>query len=96
MTLYREHAVLSSDLEGARELLADPDMRELAQGEIESLSARLAQIEAELEVLLLPTDPDDAKNVILELRAGAGGAEAGALLPWICCACTPVTLRARA
>lgn len=76
VTLYREHAALSSDLEGARELLADPDMRELAQGEIESLSARLAQIEAELEVLLLPTDPDDAKDVILELRAGAGGAEA--------------------
>ncbi|WP_431307545.1 peptide chain release factor 1 [Deinococcus metallilatus] len=76
VTLYREHAARLGDLEGARELLADPDMRDLAQGEVESLTARLAQIEAELEVLLLPTDPDDAKDVILELRAGAGGAEA--------------------
>ncbi|WP_425557416.1 peptide chain release factor 1 [Deinococcus aluminii] len=76
VTLYREHAARLGDLEGARELLADPDMRDLAQGEVETLTARLAQIEAELEVLLLPTDPDDAKDVILELRAGAGGAEA--------------------
>ncbi|MEF2279074.1 peptide chain release factor 1 [Deinococcus sp. YIM 134068] len=77
VTLYREREALNDDLAGARELLADPDMRELAAGEIETLTARLAEIESELEVLLLPTDPDDSKDVILELRAGAGGAEAG-------------------
>ncbi|GGL77060.1 peptide chain release factor 1 [Deinococcus aerolatus] len=77
VTLLRERDSLESDLAGARELLADPDMKELAAGEIESIGTRLAEIEAELEVLLLPTDPDDAKDVILELRAGAGGAEAG-------------------
>ncbi|MFB9994117.1 peptide chain release factor 1 [Deinococcus oregonensis] len=77
VTLLRERDSLTSDLAGARELLADPDMRELAAGEIESITARLAGIEADLEVLLLPTDPDDNKHVILELRAGAGGAEAG-------------------
>ena len=77
VTLLRERDSLTTDLAGARELLADPDMRELAAGEVESLTARLAGIETDLEVLLLPTDPDDGKNVILELRAGAGGAEAG-------------------
>ena len=77
VTLVREQTQLQSDLEGTRELLHDPDMRELAQAEAEGLQARLAEIESELEVLLLPTDPDDAKDVILELRAGAGGAEAG-------------------
>ncbi|BDP42410.1 peptide chain release factor 1 [Deinococcus aetherius] len=77
VTLHREREAVLSDLEGARELLADADMRELAAGEVETLTHRLTEIDAELEVLLLPTDPDDAKDVILELRAGAGGAEAG-------------------
>ena len=77
VTLLREQSDLEADLAGAQELLTDPDMRELAQGEVAQISARLADIAAELEVLLLPTDPDDGKNVILELRAGAGGAEAG-------------------
>ncbi|GGI72325.1 peptide chain release factor 1 [Deinococcus wulumuqiensis] len=77
VTLVREQKQLQSDLEGARELLHDPDMRELAQAEAEGVQARLTEIESELELLLLPTDPDDAKDVILELRAGAGGAEAG-------------------
>ncbi|WP_343216507.1 peptide chain release factor 1 [Deinococcus aestuarii] len=77
VTLHRERETVLGDLEGARDLLTDPDMRELAAGEVETLTGRLAEIDAELEVLLLPTDPDDAKDVILELRAGAGGAEAG-------------------
>ncbi|GGM02604.1 peptide chain release factor 1 [Deinococcus aerophilus] len=77
VTLLREREGLEGDLAGARELLTDPDMQELAAGEVAALTARLAEIEGELEVLLLPTDPNDAKDVILELRAGAGGAEAG-------------------
>lgn len=77
ITLLREREGLDADLAGARELLTDPDMRELAQLEVAATTARLGEIDAELEVLLLPTDPDDGKNVILELRAGAGGAEAG-------------------
>lgn len=77
VTLYRERGALERDLAGARELLSDPDMRELASGEVAALGARLAELDAELEVLLLPSDPDDPKDVILELRAGAGGAEAG-------------------
>ncbi|PIG99752.1 peptide chain release factor 1 [Deinococcus sp. UR1] len=77
VTLLRERDSVQADLDGARELLSDPDMRELAASEIPPLEARLKDIEAELVLLLLPTDPDDAKDVILELRAGAGGAEAG-------------------
>ncbi|MCD0175614.1 peptide chain release factor 1 [Deinococcus sp. 14RED07] len=77
VTLLRERDSVQADLDGARELLSDPDMRELAASEIPPLEARLKAIEAELVLLLLPTDPDDAKDVILELRAGAGGAEAG-------------------
>ena len=77
VTLLRERDGLEADLTGARELLTDPDMRELAAGEVQALEARLAEIELDLVVLLLPTDPDDTKDVILELRAGAGGAEAG-------------------
>jgi len=77
VTLLRERDGLEADLTGARELLTDPDMRELATGEVQALEARLAEIELDLVVLLLPTDPDDTKDVILELRAGAGGAEAG-------------------
>lgn len=77
VTLLREQASLRDDLRGAQDLLTDPDMRELAAGEVQVIGARLAEIEAELVVLLLPTDPDDLKDVILELRAGAGGAEAG-------------------
>ena len=77
VTLLREQEGLAVDLRGARELLADPDMRELAEGEVQSIESRLDEISGELEVLLLPTDPDDSKNAILELRAGAGGAEAG-------------------
>ncbi|KEF34351.1 peptide chain release factor 1 [Deinococcus sp. RL] len=77
VALYRERAEAAEALAQARELLTDPELRELAAGEVETLTARLAELDAELEVLLLPTDPDDPRDVVLELRAGAGGAEAG-------------------
>ncbi|MCA1818014.1 MAG: peptide chain release factor 1 [Acidobacteria bacterium] len=76
---YRELKSLRSELAGAREMSdgeADADLREMARAEVESLSARLAAVEEELRVLLLPRDPNDEKNVILEIRAGTGGDEA--------------------
>jgi peptide chain release factor 1 len=76
---YRSYMSLTEQLTGARELAAgsdDPDMRELAQIEIESLQAQLEQTEADLKFLLIPQDPNDEKNVILEIRAGTGGDEA--------------------
>src|SRR5258707_1087192 len=75
---YREYKNISEQLEGARELLeqGDDEMREMAQSEIESLTAQLESIENQLKFLLIPTDPMDEKNVILEIRAGTGGDEA--------------------
>jgi peptide chain release factor 1 len=69
----------STDLAGARELLEaadDPELRVMAGEETKALEARIEEIERELTLLLLPTDPNDAKNVVLEIRAGTGGDEA--------------------
>ena len=65
------------DLEGARALLADPAMADLAAAEVPGLVARQAALEEQLRQLLLPKDPRDERNVIVEIRAGAGGDEAG-------------------
>jgi len=76
---YRAHKSIQEELTGARELFdhaADEEMRELARVEIEALQARLEQNEADLKLLLIPQDPNDEKNVILEIRAGTGGDEA--------------------
>ena len=64
-----------ADLAGAREMLDDPDMAEMAQEEIASAEAELTRLEDELQRLLLPKDPDDARNAFLEIRAGTGGDE---------------------
>jgi peptide chain release factor 1 len=86
--LSREHAEVTqiagrytrwrqreADLAGAREMLQDADMAEMAQDEITSCEAELQQLEDELQRLLLPKDPDDARNAFLEIRAGTGGDE---------------------
>ncbi|RYF36072.1 MAG: peptide chain release factor 1, partial [Comamonadaceae bacterium] len=86
--LTREHAEVSevnsvfarylqceSGLAQAQEMLADPDMAEMAREEIAALEAGLPALEDELQKLLLPKDPDDARNAFLEIRAGTGGDE---------------------
>jgi peptide chain release factor 1 len=76
---YRAWKTLNEELTGARQLTEnteDEDMRELARVEIESLQAQLEQAENDLKLLLIPRDPNDEKNVILEIRAGTGGDEA--------------------
>jgi peptide chain release factor 1 len=76
---YREWKSLKDELAGARELLLsvdDDEMRELARVEVEVLQARIEESESQLRLLLIPTDPNDEKNVILEIRAGTGGDEA--------------------
>ncbi|HMO81568.1 MAG TPA: peptide chain release factor 1 [Pyrinomonadaceae bacterium] len=76
---YREVKKLSEDLAGARELAAaadDEEMSQMALAEVEALEAKLPAAEEELKFLLLPKDPYDEKNVILEIRAGTGGDEA--------------------
>jgi len=75
---YREYKVASEQLEQARIMLneSDPDMRELAQLEVEHLEPEIVTIEEQLRLLLLPKDPLDEKDVVLEIRAGTGGDEA--------------------
>jgi peptide chain release factor 1 len=64
-----------SDLASAEEMKSDPDMAEMAKEEIASATAELAQLEAELQRMLLPKDPDDARPAFVEIRAGTGGDE---------------------
>ncbi len=86
--LTREHAEVGSlverfrrfrqrehDLAGAREMLADPELAEMAREEIGAAEADIAALDAELQTALLPRDPDDVRNAFLEIRAGTGGDE---------------------
>ncbi len=75
VTAYRALCRAQSDLIDAEELLSDPEMKELAQQEIAQAKADMDRLEHEIKVLLLPKDPNDGKNVILEIRAGVGGEE---------------------
>jgi peptide chain release factor 1 len=74
----REYTKLLSDIESTEELLkeGDRDLRELALSELDELKGKKPKIEEELKIMLLPEDPRDKKNVILEIRAGTGGEEA--------------------
>ncbi len=76
---YRTWKSLKEELDGATELAAaadDDEMKEMARVEVETLQAQIGQTEMELKLLLIPSDPNDEKNVILEIRAGTGGDEA--------------------
>ena len=88
MALSREHTEVAAvagrwaryqqrerDLGAAQDMLADADMAELAREEIAAAQAELAELDAELQRMLLPKDPDDARNAFLEIRAGTGGDE---------------------
>ncbi|HVR49971.1 MAG TPA: PCRF domain-containing protein, partial [Pseudorhodoferax sp.] len=72
---YVRHQQRSADLAAAQDMLADPDMAEMAHEEIASAQAELAELENELQRMLLPKDPDDARAAFLEIRAGTGGDE---------------------
>ncbi|MEL7433982.1 MAG: peptide chain release factor 1 [Chloroflexota bacterium] len=78
---YKTYLKQQEELEGAQELVAesgdDPDMLEMAQLEVETLEASQAELLEKLKFMLLPKDPRDGKNAIVEIRAGAGGDEAG-------------------
>jgi peptide chain release factor 1 len=73
--LFHAYRSASADYSGAAEMLADPEMKELALAEQESASADMARLEVELQRALLPKDPNDDKNLFLEIRAGTGGDE---------------------
>lgn len=73
---FREYKKVKQSMEEAEELMQDPDMKELAEEEYYRSKEHLPKIEEELKVLLIPKDPDDDKNIMCEIRAGAGGEEA--------------------
>src|SRR5258708_1481698 len=73
---YREDKDVAAQIGATEEMLKDPDTRELAQEEMTQLGARRDALVADIKVLLVPRDPNDAKNVILEIRGGTGGDEA--------------------
>jgi peptide chain release factor 1 len=78
ITPYRDYKSVLKELEGSMALLrdGDPEIKELAREEVDALNQRKADLEKELKKLLMPKDPNDAKNVLLEIRAGTGGDEA--------------------
>jgi len=79
VSVYRDYKQVVKDLKGSRELLkgSDPELRELAQEEVRELEEKVDELEQQLRLLLIPKDPMDDKNVLIEVRAGTGGEEAG-------------------
>ena len=73
---YEEYKKLTSSIGELKELINDPEMGEMAQLELEENSKRIAELEKEIEILLIPKDENDGKDVIVEIRGAAGGDEA--------------------
>ncbi len=76
METYRAYCKARADLAEAESLLSDPELRDMAREELAAAKEALPKLEEQLKLLLLPGDPDDDKNVIMEIRAGVGGEEA--------------------
>ena len=74
--LFAQFQAREADAVGAQEMLADPEMRDMAQEEIDTAKADIERIEKELTLARLPKDPADERNIFLEIRAGTGGDEA--------------------
>src|SRR6266702_4447212 len=72
---HRRYKKVLTEIVGNRDLLSDPDMKEMAEEELSSLEEEQSRLAADIRLLLLPKDPNDSKNVILEIRAGTGGDE---------------------
>jgi peptide chain release factor 1 len=72
---YEEHRKVAADIAAAQDMLSDPELKELADSEIRMGRERLEALESELQRLLLPKDPNDERNIFLEVRAGTGGDE---------------------
>ncbi len=75
VTAFNAYRATEGDIQAAQEMMSDPDMRDMAEEELELGREKLEKLEAELQVLLLPRDPDDSRSVFLEIRAGTGGDE---------------------
>jgi peptide chain release factor 1 len=75
VTVFADYTRTEEDMQAAQDMMRDPEMKEMAEEEYELGKERIAQLEADLQVLLLPRDPDDDRGVFLEIRAGTGGDE---------------------
>ncbi|MET3106297.1 peptide chain release factor 1 [Oxalobacteraceae bacterium GrIS 2.11] len=75
--LYHRYQQAQTDISSAQEMLSDPEMKEFAQEEIGNAKAIIDNLEIDLQKMLLPKDPNDERNIILEIRAGTGGDESG-------------------
>ena len=73
---YKQYKKVLNDIEEAKEMMNDPDLGEMAKEEFNNLTSEKAKLEGELEILLIPKDPNDNKNVVMEIRGAAGGDEA--------------------
>ena len=74
--VYNRYRRINEDIASAKEMVKDADMAEFAKEELDKLEEELSSVNSELEVMLLPHDPNDEKNVIVEIRGAAGGDEA--------------------
>jgi len=74
--IYEQHQRILNEIEGAQSLLKDPDMADIAKSELETLEIERNTLEKSLQLLLIPPDPNDDKNIIVEIRSGTGGEEA--------------------
>lgn len=75
VSAFNAYVSAEGDLEAAQEMMRDPELKEMGEEEYQIAKTRIAELESELEVLLLPKDPDDDRSIFLEIRAGAGGDE---------------------
>ena len=73
--LFRSYEATEADLQTATEMMSDPELRDMAQEELDTAKARIEELEEQLQLQLLPKDPDDGRSVFLEVRAGTGGDE---------------------
>ena len=79
MAAFAHYREVEKKIRDDEEALADPDLRELAEAELPELSGERGKLEQSIQLLLLPADPNDKKNTILEIRSGGDGEEASAL-----------------
>ena len=73
---YKKYKKTLEDIESTKEMVKDPDLGDMAKEELKALEAEKVKLDGELEILLIPKDPNDEKNVIIEIRGAAGGDEA--------------------
>ncbi len=76
ISAYKQYKNILSNIDSSKEMLKDEEMREMAKLELDELQPQVSEMEEEIKVLLIPKDPADSKNAVVEIRAGAGGDEA--------------------